>query len=289
MTPSKQTVEEQMAHQVIRIQPTKGFSSLGLGELWEYRDLLWFNILKNIKSKYRQMALGPLWIILQPVINMLLFTFVFGKMAGLSDDGIPYPLLTFSALISWNFFQNSCTFASNSLVTQMPVISKVYFPRMIIPLSDALAWLVDFAVTFAILLIMMACYGIYPGLKILFIPLYVLLVLVTTMAVGMWTASLTVKFRDVRMVVQYGLRVFMFLTPVAYAASHLENALPDGWVWLLKMNPLYWVCEGFRWCLLNGPNGPELFMIYPIMLILFLLVTGAFVFRRTERTIVDLL
>jgi lipopolysaccharide transport system permease protein len=289
MTPQKQTVEEQMAHQVIRIQPTKGFSSLGLGELWEYRDLLWFNILKNIKSKYRQMALGPLWIILQPVINMLLFTFVFGSMAGFSDDGIPYPLLTFSALISWNFFQNSCTFASNSLVTQMPVISKVYFPRMIIPLADALAWLVDFAVTFGILLIMMACYGIYPGLKILFIPFYVLLTLVTTMAVGMWTASLAVKFRDVRFVVQYGLRVFMFLTPVAYAASHLENALPEGWAWLLKMNPLYWVTEGFRWCLLNGPNGPEMFMIYPIMLVLFLLVTGAYMFRRTERTIVDLL
>ncbi|MDA7615198.1 ABC transporter permease [Akkermansiaceae bacterium] len=289
MTPPKQTVEEQMAHQVIRIQPTKGFSSLGLGELWEYRDLLWFNILKNIKSKYRQMALGPLWIILQPVINMVLFTFVFGTMAGLSDEGIPYPLLTFSALISWNFFQNSCTFASNSLVTQMPVISKVYFPRMIIPLADALAWLVDFAITFAILLIMMACYGIYPGLKILFIPLYVLLTLVTTMAVGMWTASLTVKFRDVRFVVQYGLRVFMFLTPVAYAASHLENALPEGWAWLLKMNPLYWVIEGFRWALLDGPNGPEFFMIYPIMLVLFLLVTGAYMFRRTERTIVDLL
>lgn len=289
MTSPKQTVEEQMAHQVIRIQPSKGFSSLALGELWEFRDLLWFNILKNIKSKYRQMALGPLWIILQPVINMLLFTFVFGTMAGLSDDGTPYPLLTFSALISWNFFQNSCTFASNSLVTQMPVISKVYFPRMIIPLADALAWLVDFAITFAILLIMMAYYGVYPDLKILFIPLYVLLTLVTTMAVGMWTASLAVKFRDVRFVVQYGLRVFMFLTPVAYAASHLENALPEGWAWLLKMNPLYWVCEGFRWCLLNGPNGPELFMIYPILLVLFLLVTGAYMFRRTERTIVDLL
>jgi lipopolysaccharide transport system permease protein len=286
---SAESIKDQMAHQVIRIQPSKGFSSLGLGELWEYRDLLWFNILKNIKSKYRQMALGPLWIILQPIVNMVLFTFVFGKMAGMSSGGIPYPLLTFSALIPWNFFQNSCTFASNSLVTQMPVISKVYFPRMIIPLADALAWLVDFAVTFAILLIMMACYGIYPGLRILFIPLYVLLALVTTMAVGMWTASLTVKFRDVRLVVQYGLRVFMYMTPVAYAASHLENALPDGWEWLLKMNPLYWVIEGFRWALLDGPNPPEPFMIWPIALVLVLLVSGAYMFRRTERTIVDLL
>ena len=155
-------MNDQLSRQVIRIQATKGFSSLGLGELWEYRDLLWFNILKNVKSKYRQMALGPLWIILQPVLNMLIFTFVFGKMANMKSDGIPYPLLTFCALIPWDFFQNSCTFASNSLVAQMPVISKVYFPRMIIPLADALAWLVDFVVTFIMLLIMMACYGIFP-------------------------------------------------------------------------------------------------------------------------------
>ncbi len=278
-----------MANHVIRIEAGKGFRALGLGELWDYRDLLWFNILKNIKSKYRQMALGPLWIIIQPVIAMLLFTFVFGKMAGLSDDGIPYTLLTFSALIPWTFFQNSCTFASNSLVTQMPVISKVYFPRMIIPLADALAWLVDFAVTFTVLLIMMACYGICPTAKILFIPLYVLFTLATAMAVGMWAASLAVKFRDVKFIVQYGLHVFMFMTPVAYTASNLERSLPEGWAWLLELNPLYWVCEGFRWSLLDGPNGPEFFMIYPVVGVFVLLVSGAYLFRRTERTVVDLL
>lgn len=274
---------------VTRIQATKGFSALGLGELWEYRDLLRFTIQKNIKSKYRQMALGPLWIILQPIITMFLFTFIFGKMAGLSDDGIPYTLLTFSALIPWTFFQNSCSFAANSLVTQMPVISKVYFPRLIIPLADATAWLVDFAITFVLLLIMMACYGIYPTAKILFIPLYVLLTLATTMAVGVWAASLAVKFRDVKFVVQYGLRVFMFMTPVAYAASNLERSVPEGWAWVLQLNPLYWVCEGFRWCLLDGPNGPTPFMLIPVGLVFILLVSGAYMFRRTERTIVDLL
>lgn len=280
---------QKLTPQVVRIQPTKGFSALGLGELWDYRDLLWFTIQKNIKSKYRQMALGPLWIILQPVITMLLFTFVFGRMAGLSDDGIPYTLLTFSALIPWTFFQNSCTFASNSLVTQMSVISKVYFPRLIIPLADAMAWLVDFAVTFVILLIMMACYGIYPTAKILFIPLYVLFTLATTLAVGVWAASLAVKFRDVRLVVQFGTRIFMYLTPVAYAASNLERALPEGWAWILQLNPLYWICEGFRWSLLGGPNGPDLFMICPCLIVLVLLISGAYMFRRTERTIVDLL
>ncbi len=289
MSSKNQLVREQMAHQIIRIQPNKGFSALGLGELWEYRDLLWFNILKNIKSKYRQMALGPLWIILQPIINMVIFTFVFGNMAGLDSGGIPYPLLTLSALIPWNFFQNSTTFSANSLVTQMPVISKVYFPRMIIPLSDALAWLVDFAVTFAVLLLIMAYYEIYPGWRVLFIPLYLLLILATTLAIGLWSASLTVKFRDVRLVVEYGLRVFMFLTPVAYTADNLKGAVPEGWAWLIEMNPLYWVIEGFRWTLLDGSNAPSLFMIYPIALVAFLLISGAYVFRRTERSIVDLL
>ena len=289
MLSKKQAPKKQLAQQVIRIQPTKGFSALGLSELWEYRDLLWFNILKNIKSKYRQMALGPLWIILQPVVNMVIFTFVFGNMAKMSSDGIPYPLLTLSALIPWNFFQNSSTFAANSLVTQMSVISKVYFPRMIIPLSDALAWLVDFAVTFAVLLVMMAYYGIYPDWRILFIPLYVLLTLATTLAVGLWSASLTVKFRDVRLVIQYGLRVFMYLTPVAYTAANLERAMPDGWAWLVKMNPLYWVIEGFRWALLGGENAPSMFMLYPIFLVIVFLITGGYVFRRTERSIVDLL
>jgi lipopolysaccharide transport system permease protein len=281
--------EIRVTNQVIRIQPSKGFSALGLGELWEYRDLLWFNILKNIKAKYRQMALGPLWIILQPVINMLVFSFVFGNMAKLDDGGIPYPLLTLSALIPWTFFQNSCTFASNSLVTQMPVISKVYFPRMIIPLADALAWVVDFVATFSVLLLAMAFYGIYPDFRILFIPLYLLLALATTMAVGLWTASLTVKFRDVRLIVEYGLRVFMFITPVAYTAVNLEAALPDGWGWLLKLNPIYWVIEGFRWALLGGTNGPDTFMLLPIIMVVGMLITGAYLFRRTERTIVDLL
>lgn len=289
MPTKPQAMQEQMTHQIIRIQPSKGFSALGLGELWEYRDLLWFNILKNVKSKYRQMALGPLWIILQPVINMVIFTFVFGNMAKLDSGGIPYPLLTLSALIPWTFFQNSSTFAANSLVTQMQVISKVYFPRMIIPLSDALAWLVDFCVTFMVLLLMMAYYGIYPDWRIVFIPLYLLLMLATTMAVGLWSASLTVKFRDVRLVVEYGLRVFMYLTPVAYTAANLEKAMPEGWEWLIKMNPLYWVIEGFRWVLLDGTNTPSMFIIYPIIMVLVLLISGAYVFRRTERSIVDLL
>lgn len=289
MSNNNQTVQKSQSHQIIRIQKSTGFRALGLGELWEYRDLLWFNILKNIKAKYRQMALGPLWIVLQPVINMVIFTFVFGNIAKMDSGGIPYPLLTLSALIPWNYFQNSSTFAANSLVTQMPVISKVYFPRMIIPLSDALAWLVDFGVTFAVLLLVMAFYGIYPGGRILYIPLYIMLTLATSMALGLWSASLTVKFRDIRLLVEYGLRMFMYVTPVAYTAANLEAAVPEGWAWLVRMNPLYWVIEGFRWALLDGTNAPSMFILWPIFMVLVLLISGAYMFRRTERSIVDLL
>jgi lipopolysaccharide transport system permease protein len=160
---------------------------------------------------------------------------------------------------------------------------------MIIPLSDALAWFVDFTITFVILLLLMAYYGLYPDWRIVFIPLYVLLMLATTLAVGLWSASLTVKFRDMRLIVEYGLRVLMFLTPVAYTAANLESAMPAGWEWLIRMNPMYWVIEGFRWSLFDGASAPTLFIFYPIIMVLFLLVTGAYVFRRTERSIVDLL
>lgn len=283
----KESLKNREEHTIL-IKPSKGFQVLGLTEIWEYRDLLWYNILKNVKGKYRQMALGPLWIILQPIVNMLLFTFIFGGMAKLDSGGVPYPLLTLSALIPWTLFQNSTTFASNSLVSQMHIISKVYFPRMIIPISDMLAWLVDFAVTFILLLLLMAYYEIYPSIRILTIPFYVVFVLMTTLAIGLWTASLTVKYRDIKLIVDYGLRIFMFITPVAYSASHLEAAIPDNWEWLLKMNPLYWIIEGFRWALLGTSTGPSWFMVYPLVMVVVLLISGAFVFRRSERSIVDL-
>ncbi len=274
---------------ITHIRPSKGFTDFGLRELWSYRDLLWFNILKNVRSKYRQMALGPLWIILQPLVIMVIFTLVFGKMAKLDSDGIPYPLLTFSALLPWTFFQNACTYASSSLVSQMSVISKVYFPRLIVPLADSLAWLFDFAISFVVLLAMMAAYGVWPTWRILLIPPLVLLTLLTTLAIGFWSASLTVRFRDVRFLVTYGLRAFMFLTPVAYSAAAVEKALPEGWKWIPAANPMYWVIEGFRWALLGGSRGPAVAMIWPVVGVLFLLITGLMVFRRTERSVVDLL
>ena len=270
---------------VTHIRPSKGFASLGLHELWEYRDLLRFHVLREVKGKYRQMALGPLWIVLQPVINMVVLSFVFGRVAKLDSEGIPYPILTYTALIPWTFFSNACNLSVVSLVADMHIISKVYFPRMIIPLGAIIARMVDFAVCFAILLVMLLCFGYLPTLRWLWVPGHVALAVATTFAIGLWTASLCVQFRDLKFVVQYGMQVAMFLTPVGYMASRL----PEEWLWLFKLNPMYWVIEGFRWCLLGVGNAPEPYMLIPVGIVVIMLISGAYVFRRTERTIVDLL
>lgn len=272
----------------IRIEKQSGFNSLGLNELWEYKDLLRYNILKSIKGKYRQMALGPLWIVLQPLVNTLLFTFVFGNMAGMSEEGTPYALVTLSALIPWQLFQNSTTFGANSLVAQMNVISKVYFPRIIIPLSDILAWFVDFFVTFILLLAIMFYYGYFPTTRMLLIPILLLYVTVITLGISLLAASLTVRFRDIKLLIQYGLRVFMFLTPVAFTAQKLKSSIQTHW--LLELNPMYWVCEGFRWSVIGSGETPFQKDIIPsVILTISILVLGLYNFRKSERTIVDLL
>jgi lipopolysaccharide transport system permease protein len=272
----------------IRIEKRKGLDSLGFRELLEYKDLLRYNILKNIKGKYRQMALGPLWIVLQPLVNTLLFTFVFGNMAGMSEEGTPYVLITLSAMIPWTLFQNSTTFGANSLVAQMGVISKVYFPRMIIPLSDILAWFVDFFVTFVLLLMIMFYYGYFPTIRMLVVPLLLLYVTLITLGISLLAASLTVRFRDVKLLIQYGLRVFMFLTPVAYTAEKLKTSISAHW--LLEINPMYWICEGFRWCVVGSGETPFQAGIIPsLILTVFILLLGLYNFRKSERTIVDLL
>ena len=270
------------------IQPTKGWGSLGLDELWHYRDLLWFHVWRNIKGKYRQMALGPLWIILQPVIQMIVFSFIFGRVAKLSSEGVPYILMVYVAMVPWTFFSNACQQSVTSLVGQMGVISKVYFPRMIVPLSATLSGLVDFTMSFIVYMLIMLASGYFPGWPALFMPFFLLLAMCSALGVAFWTASLTVRFRDLALVVKYGMELALFLTPVAYSANVIAERIPQ-WMWLYKLNPMYWVIEGFRWSLLGIGNPPEMYMLIPVGLVILLLISGAFVFRRTERTIVDLL
>lgn len=271
---------------MIRIQPTQGWGKIDLKELWYYRDLLRFHILRDIKGKYRQMALGPLWIILQPIINMVIFSLIFGKIANLPSEDIPYPLFTYTAIIPWTYFSNASQQSVDSLVREMGVISKVYFPRLIIPFSAIFAGLVDFIMSFFILLIMMFAYGFVPNIiSLVMIPFCLFIAVSTALTLSLWTAILTVRFRDVSLIVKHGLSVAMYLTPVAYSAT----VIPNKWLWIYKLNPMYWVADGFRWSLLGKGNGPEVYMLISLGFVMVLLVLGANIFRKRERTIVDLL
>jgi lipopolysaccharide transport system permease protein len=231
------------------------------------------------------MALGPLWIVLMPLVNMVIFSVIFGALANLPSNGLPYPLFTYSGLVPWTYFAGSVGASVASLITNMNLISKVYFPRLIIPISSVISGLVDLAISFVVLLAMMVYYGYMPSITIITIPFYILLAAATALSVGLWSAALAVKYRDVQYMVTYGLQAWMYATPVAYSAS----LIPDRWQMLYMMNPMYWVVEGFRWSLLGSGEPPQLFMILPVLLVLLMLLSGAFVFRRAERNIVDLL
>jgi len=269
----------------IRIKPNRGWSRLALHELWEYRSLLWFLTARDIKGSYRQMALGPLWIIIKPLVDMVIFSLIFGRLAKLPSDGVPYPIFTYTALLPWTFFSTASIASVGSLVSQMNVISKVYFPRLVVPVSAVLAGLVDLAVSFLVLLGMMAFFGFAPSWAILTLPFYILLAAATALGVGLWGAVIAVRFRDLKNAVTYGIRVWMYATPVAYSAS----LIPERWQLLYQLNPLFWVVEGFRWALLGIGQPPQPLMLVPVGLVLLLLIWGTFVFKRTERTIVDLL
>jgi lipopolysaccharide transport system permease protein len=267
------------------IRPPKGWQGLELRELWRYRELLWFLTLRDVKGRYRQMALGPLWLTIRPVLNMLVFTLVFGHVAKLPSNGLPYPILTFSALLPWSFFATAVDSSSRSLLGQTGVISKVYFPRLVVPIAAIFSGFVDFICASVVLLAMMIAYGFAPGPGALLLPFFVLLAAATALAIGLWTATLTVRFRDLQFAVAFLLTAGMYATPVAYAAS----AFPHKWLTLLKLNPMFWVVEGFRWSLLGHGTAPQPFMLISVGAVVLLRGAGAFIFRRSERNLVDLL
>lgn len=270
---------------VIYIKPSTGWSALDLGELWRYRELFYFLTTRDIKGRYRQMALGPLWILLKPLLNMVVFSVIFGGLADLPSNGIPYPVFTYTALLPWTFFSTAASTAAGSLVTRLNLISKVYFPRLLIPVSAIFSGLIDLAFSFIVLLGMLLYYGIAPSFAWLLLPLYTLLAAASALAVGLWAATLSVRFRDTRYAVSHGLQIWMYASPVAYTAE----LVPEHWQFLYQLNPLYWVIEGYRWALLGqGTPGAD-HMWISVALVLVGLVSGAYVFRRTERSIVDLI
>jgi len=269
----------------IVIQPTRGWASLGLADVWEYRELLYFLLWREVKGRYRQMAFGPLWIIITPLIQMVIFSVLLGGLANLPSQGIPYPIFTYVGLLPWQFFANAIRQSSGSLVSQKHMIAKVYFPRLIIPISTVLSAFVDFAASFVVLLGMMVVYRIMPSWAILALPFYLLLAAALGLAIGLWLAGLAVKYYDVNLAVGFGLDIWKFLTPVVYSAT----LIPAQWQTLYLLNPMAVVIEGFRWALLGTAAPPAWSVTVATGLTLILLVTGAFYFRRSERNLVDVM
>lgn len=267
-----------------RIQPSRGWVMLHLGELWEYRELLYFLTWRDVKVRYKQTVLGAAWAILQPFMTMVVFSVFFGKLAKMPSDGIPYPIFAYAALVPWAFFAHGLTSSSNSLVGSAHLIKKVYFPRLIVPLSSVVSGAVDFVLAFLVLFGLMAFYGIWPTGHVVWLPLLLLLAFVTALGVGLWLSALNVQFRDVRYTVPFLTQFWLFATPIAYPSSLLD----EPWRTVYGLNPMVGVVEGFRWALLGTETQPGLMIGASALAAVALLVGGAFYFRRMERIFADI-
>ena len=268
---------------VTHIAPSSGWVSLRLGEIVDYRELLYFLVWRDVVVRYKQTVLGAAWAVIQPLFTMIVFSLFFGRLAKVPSDGVPYPIFSLTGLVPWTFFATGMSLASNSLVGSANLITKVYFPRLTIPLATVLSGLVDFALAFALLVVMMLWYGIVPGVTALWLPLFVGLALVTALGVGLWLSALNVQFRDVRYVVPFLTQLWLFATPIAYPSSLLSG----WWRTLYGLNPMVGVVEGFRWALLGVGHGPDGSLVLSVLAALALLVSGAFYFRRMERSFAD--
>lgn len=268
----------------LRIEPSRGWVSLKLRELWEYRELLYFLTWRDVKVRYKQTVLGAAWAIIQPFFTMVVFSLFFGNLAKIPSDGIPYPIFSYAALVPWTFFANGMSQSSNSLVGAANLIKKIYFPRLVIPISAVVSGVVDFALAFIVLLGMMLAYGIVPTVNVIFLPLLLLLAFVTALGVGMWLSAMNVQFRDVRYTVPFLTQFWMFATPIAYPSSLIQNDLLRT---IYGINPMTGVIEGFRWALLNTDTAPGPMVIVSSLAAVVLLVSGAFYFRRMEKTFAD--
>jgi lipopolysaccharide transport system permease protein len=267
------------------IRPSRGWSSLGLGEIWERRELLYFLIVREVQGAHRQTALGLSWIFLRPVINMLLLSLVFGRVVRVPSDGVPYPLFALAGLVPWGFFSNAVTRASRSLVENLHVISKVYFPRMIIPVASAVSGLIDFAAALLVLFVVLLLYRSPLRWEMLWLPLFLLVTLAFALAVGLWLATLSVKYRDVSFAITFLLQALMYASPVIYPVSLVPNSVS----FLYQLNPMSAVIQGFRWAFLGSGAPPGLRFLLSSLLVIIGTLGGAYMFRRTERTVVDMI
>jgi lipopolysaccharide transport system permease protein len=276
---------------VVYMRPSRGWSALNLGELWRYRELIYFLIWRDIKVRYKQTALGASWAIIQPFVTMVVFSLFFGKLAKIPSDNIPYPIFSYTALLPWGLFSKALTDAGRSLVAQRTLITKVYFPRLSIPIASVLSGLVDFGLAFIVLVAMMLYYNYAPNQTYqvyltpaaLTLPLFLLLAMVTALGVGLWLSALNVNYRDVNYVLPFLTQVWFFMTPITYSTS----MIPDRAQLLYALNPMVGVVEGFRWALLGTGTAPGPLLAVSTTISLIVLATGLFYFRRMERTFAD--
>ena len=269
---------------VIRIEPTSGWISLKLKEVWNYRELMYFLIWRDIKVRYKQTVLGAAWAIIQPFFTMIVFTIVFGRIAKIPSDGIPYPIFSYAALVPWTLFASGLGRASNSMVGSSNLIKKVYFPRLCIPIAAILAGLVDFFLSFLMLIAMMFYYGITPSLNVIWLPLLILLALTTSLGVSLWFSAMNVKFRDIGYIVPFITQIWLFMTPIVYPSSLLS----EPWKTLYGINPMAGVVEGFRWALLSTDTAPQPIIIVSSLVAFTILIGGLMYFRRMEKTFADI-
>ena len=267
------------------IEPRKSLLHLDLKAIWEYRELLYFLVWRDLKVRYRQTVIGIGWVVLQPVLTMVLFTAVFGNFAKIPSDGVPYPIFTYSALLPWNLFASSLARGTESVVGNAQLISKIYFPRLLLPISGILSPTVDFAISFVIFAAMMIWFRTLPTWGVLALPFFLILALLTALAVGLWLSALNVRYRDVGHTIPFLVQLWMFASPVAYPVS----LVPERWRVLYSLNPMAGVIEGFRWALL-GKESPDFeVIIISSMMVTTLLISGVVFFKHTERTFADVI
>jgi lipopolysaccharide transport system permease protein len=276
--------DERVAEPEVIIQPAHGWIPVNLYEVWEYRELLYFLTWRDIKVRYKQTMIGAAWAIIQPFLMMVVFSLFFGRLAQVPSDGIPYPIFVYCALLPWQLFAHALGESSNSLVANERLITKVYFPRLVIPIAAVCGGLVDFAISFVVFLALVAYYGVVPGVAIVTLPLFVLLAVLTALAVGLWLSALNVQYRDVRYTLGFLTQFWLFATPVAYPSS----LVPEPWRALYGLNPMAGVVEGFRWALLAKTEPPGVLLGVSTAVVLLVLIGGLYYFTRMEEVFADL-
>ncbi len=269
----------------IYIKPSKGLAALNLRDIWIYRELIYFMIWREIKVRYKQTMLGAAWAIIQPVLTMIVFTFLFGRIAKLPTDGnIPYPIFSYTALLPWGLFVAALNQASRSLTSNQNMVSKIYFPRLVLPLASVLSGLIDFIIAFVILIGLMIYYHIAPSINVIWaLPLFLVLTIITALGVALWLSAINVQYRDVNYALPFMTQFWLFVTPVAYSS----NLISAKWRLVYSLNPMAGVVNGFRWALLGVGNGPDTGLWISLGIALLIMISGLFYFRNMEKTFAD--